>query len=103
MTALLKTRLKVVPLILLFVGFQDLGWVLRNIALSIGVRDTYINNAICATSPKAAKLCCRKTKKYFARSPKRALAMKRLSICFTNRMRERNEKKFAFSSILVGI
>jgi hypothetical protein len=46
MTALLKARLKV--------SFQDLGGVLAEIALSIGIRDTYINDAICAASPKAA-------------------------------------------------
>jgi hypothetical protein len=53
MTALLKTRLEVFPLFLLLVCFQDLGGVFNEIALPIGIRDTYINDAICAASPKA--------------------------------------------------
>jgi hypothetical protein len=54
MTTLLKTRLQVFPLFLLFVGFQDLGGVFVEIALSIGIRDTNIDDSICAASPKAA-------------------------------------------------
>jgi hypothetical protein len=45
MTTLLKTWLKIFPLFLLFVCFQDLGGVLGEITLSISIRDTYINDA----------------------------------------------------------
>jgi hypothetical protein len=52
MSALRNTRREIFPLFLLFLRFQDLGGVFREIALGIGVSDTDINDAICSMGPK---------------------------------------------------
>ena len=53
MSALRDTRREIFPLFLLFVGFQDLRRVFREIALGISVSDTDIDDAICSAGPKA--------------------------------------------------
>jgi hypothetical protein len=52
MMTLCNTKRKIFPLFILFVGFQDLGGVSREIALGtgIGIGDTDINDSICSLS-----------------------------------------------------
>jgi hypothetical protein len=52
MTSLRNARREVFPLLSLFVGFQDLGRVFREIALCVCISDTDINDAICLALPK---------------------------------------------------
>jgi hypothetical protein len=49
---LLKASLEVFLLLLLFMSFQDLGGGFGEIALGVGISDTYINDAISTAVPK---------------------------------------------------